>query len=89
MKHYREAIAAWREFAKGQVFRDDLHRCALDVLSDHFGTAGNPEFDALDEDERAAYLAHLAEGLEEGLVKFVGYWMLNDATTVPHWKATQ
>lgn len=78
-----EIIRAWRT-SRDPRQRRQLHLSAVDIITD-----GALPFDLLDEAEeleRDAYLAFLAGTLADGLVRYLDWWMLNDAPSIEEWR---
>lgn len=63
---------------------DDMRRHALDLLSDH---VADGDLAQLEDGEREAYIAYLAESLGTGMLRYIGFWILNDFPTVEEWRA--
>jgi hypothetical protein len=84
----REAIRSWRQFAADPEHTEDMRRHALDLLGDHFARVAPQEVELLEDDEREAYIAFLADSLGAGLLRYIAYWIVNDFPTVEEWRAT-
>lgn len=77
------AIVEWREFCKDPVRVADVRRHALDLIAEHF----DGELAQLSEAEREQYLTDLSTSLGDGLLRYIGYWIINDFAMPDEWRA--
>lgn len=85
------------EFREAQNDRCKLNRFrgyALDLIADSVSERGDddvhdPAFVALEQDEKHAYIAALAEDMGPELIKFAQAWFYTSAMTVDEWRIRQ
>jgi hypothetical protein len=81
----QDALRSWREFSSEPERVEDMRRHATDLLCDHFDRV-NGGLEGLDEGERMAYIAFLADSLATGLLRYIGFWVVNDFVTLEEWR---
>jgi hypothetical protein len=80
-----EYVVAWRDALSDPERVDRFRRHALDIITDGTMLSVDDLVEQLDDDDRAAYIEHVADLLGAALLSWVAGWTMSDMPLVEAW----